>query len=144
MDRPTPIELTVVSDRATSSRRRRASGRRADNAYAYPSREMVAHGWNFHESERMVCSFRDPNRLRGVPYRIDKSTEIRESHGEPRVRPGGKEPEWRALILSLTGTSFASREQVDGLTVIADREGRLADAVCGLKLHHVVAALGRD
>jgi hypothetical protein len=48
------------------------------------------------------------------------------------------------LILSLTGTSFASRKQVDGLMVVADREVRLADAVRGLKLQRVVAALSRD
>ncbi len=64
--------------------------------------------------------------------------------GVPRVGPRGEERERKALALSLSCTLPASREQVDGLTVVVDSDVGLTGTVLGLQLQRAIATLGRD
>jgi hypothetical protein len=48
------------------------------------------------------------------------------------------------VVPTLTGTSQAARQQLYGLSVVAQREVRLGRAIRGFELERVIAALGRD
>jgi hypothetical protein len=66
---------------------RDAALERGDRVVEVPHRERHAteRGQRLHDREWVVGRLRDPDRLRGVPPRLDESTKIRERHGKPGV-----------------------------------------------------------
>src|SRR5215831_7793716 len=60
------------------------------------------------------------------------------------MRPGGDGPSWRTGALALVQTSQALLEEIDGPSILAEGEVRLARAVGGLDGERVIGPFGRD
>src|SRR5229473_2468898 len=101
-------------------------------------------GQGLRQGKWVVSLLGKPERLLGVRDRLGKSPLIRKGQGEPHARPRGEERRLKTTVCTLTCALRASREEVDGLTVVTDGEVGLTGAVSGLELQRSIAELVRN